>query len=191
MESLDPRECYRVVAAKDRSRSRDFVYAVRTTGVVCKPGCRSRTPLPENVEYFHTLAEALESGFRPCKRCRPDAIPGSRRDDPEAFLAHEAMTLIEQGVVDEVGVAGLAQRLSVSERHLSRIVMRHTGATPQQHAIMRRTTQARDLIGSTDWPVRVIAASAGFRSVRHLRETLKAVLGTTARQMRQGRREGE
>ena len=102
------------------------LYAVRTTGIVCRVGCASRTPRPENVVWVTDLADALASGFRPCKRCRPDDV-----HPQEAF---------RQSVVDQAlahlrlgrGVADTAARLHVSERHLRRLVRQQTGLSPRE-----------------------------------------------------------
>src|SRR5690606_7216774 len=65
----DPR--WAAVATRDAAQDGRFYYAVRTTGVVCRPSCRARTPRPENVTFHATLADAVQAGYRPCKRCRP------------------------------------------------------------------------------------------------------------------------
>jgi methylphosphotriester-DNA--protein-cysteine methyltransferase len=172
---LDPRECYRVVVAKDRSRSGDFVYAVSTTGTVCKPGCRSRAPLPQHVTYFADIETAVAAGFEPCKRCKPGAT--ARVDsDPELALAAQAMQLLHSGVVEEIGVARTAERLGVDEAHLNRAVARLTGATLANHLLMRRVVSSVD-DSSGQWPRQVAAASSTFPATRALRRLVRALLG--------------
>ena len=93
---------------------------VKTTGIYCRPSCPARTPKRENVRFFATAAAAQAAGFRACKRCRPDATPGSPDWDLRADLVGRAMRLIADGVVDREGVGGLAGRLGYTERHVHR-----------------------------------------------------------------------
>ena len=102
------------------------LYAVRTSGIVCRVGCGSRRPNPENVVWVTHLDEALAAGFRPCKRCRPDDV-----HPQEAFrdsVVSQARDYLRLGV----GVADTAARLHVSERHLRRLVRQHTGLSPRE-----------------------------------------------------------
>jgi methylphosphotriester-DNA--protein-cysteine methyltransferase len=102
------------------------LYAVRTTGIVCRVGCASRAPRPENVEFFQDLGDALAAGYRPCRRCRPDD-----QHPQEAFraqLVHCALGYLRLGA----SVADTAARLHVSERHLRRLVRQETGCTPRE-----------------------------------------------------------
>ena len=104
------------------------LYAVRTTGVVCRVGCASKAPRPENVEFFVDLGDALAAGYRPCRRCRPDG-----EHPQEAFraqLVHRALGYLRLGV----SVSATASRLHVSERHLRRLVRQETGHTPREMA---------------------------------------------------------
>lgn len=104
------------------------LYAVRTTGVVCRVGCASKAPRPENVEFFEDLGDALAAGYRPCRRCRPDG-----EHPQEAFraqLVHRALGYLRLGV----SVSATASRLHVSERHLRRLVRQETGHTPREMA---------------------------------------------------------
>ena len=101
-------------------------YAVRTTGIVCRVGCASRRPRPENVEWVDDLSSALAAGYRPCKRCRPDG------DHPqESFrvaTVGRALGYLRLGV----SVTETARRLHVSERHLRRLVRQETGLPPRE-----------------------------------------------------------
>jgi AraC family transcriptional regulator, regulatory protein of adaptative response / DNA-3-methyladenine glycosylase II len=173
---LDPRECYRAVVAKNRSRAGDFVYAVSTTSTVCKPGCRSRAPLPEHVTYFSDVQAAVTAGYKPCKRCKPDAA--TRVDsDPDLALAGEAMRLLNDGVVDDIGVPATAERLGVNEMQLNRAVTRLTGATMTHHVLMRKAVSSADGANAREWPRQVVAASSAFASTRALRRFMRMLLG--------------
>jgi AraC family transcriptional regulator, regulatory protein of adaptative response / DNA-3-methyladenine glycosylase II len=177
---LDPRECYRAVVAKDRSRAGDFVYAVSTTSTVCKPGCRSRAPLPEHVTYFANAQAAIAAGYQPCKRCKPDAA--HRVDsDPDLALAGEAMRLLNDGVVDDIGVQGTAERLGVDEALLNRAVTRLTGSALTHHVLLRKALSTAEGANTREWPRQVVAASSAFASTRALRRFIRVLMGPADR----------
>src|SRR3954449_6145619 len=107
----DPERCYRAASSRDPRFDGWFIVAVTTTGVYCRPSCPARTPKRHNVRFFATAAAAQTAGFRACKRCRPDATPGSPEWDARGDLVGRAMRLIADGAVDREGVAGLARRV--------------------------------------------------------------------------------
>ena len=108
---LDFESCYRAVKSRDRRFDGVFYTAVRTTGIYCRPSCPARTPAFHNVTFHPTAAAAQAAGYRACKRCLPDATPGSPDWDVAADAAGRAMRLIADGVVDREGVDGLARRI--------------------------------------------------------------------------------
>src|ERR1700739_2796390 len=112
--------CYRAVQSKDARFDGWFVTAVLTTAIYCRPSCPVRPPFARNVRFYPTAAAAQGAGFRACKRCRPDAAPGSPEWNVRAALVARAMRLIADGLVEREGVAGLARRLNYSERQLNR-----------------------------------------------------------------------
>jgi len=114
----DPDACYRALQSRD-SRFDGWVFsAVRTTRVYCRPSCPAMTPRRENVEFFASAAAAQQAGYRACKRCRPDASPGSPEWDTRSDVVARAMRLIADGVVDRGGARALASRLGYSVRQL-------------------------------------------------------------------------
>ena len=162
--------CYRAVCSRDGRFDGAFFTAVLTTGIYCRPSCPATTPKRENVRFFTTAAAAQEAGFRACKRCRPDAAPGSpewlRRQDTVA----RAVRLIADGVVDREGISGLATRLGYSTRQLHRIVFAELGTGPLTLARAHRVQHARMLLETTDLPVTDVAFAAGFGSVRQFND---------------------
>jgi AraC family transcriptional regulator of adaptative response / DNA-3-methyladenine glycosylase II len=173
----DPDRCYRAVRSRDARFDGRFVTAVRTTGIYCRPSCPAQTPKRENVLFFPHAAAAAAAGFRACKRCRPDAAPGSREWDVRGDLAARALRGIQSGVVDTEGVPGLARRLAVSERHLHRILVAEIGVGPLRLARTRRAQTARMLVEHTDLPLSTVAFSAGFASIRQFNEVMSAEFG--------------
>src|ERR1700712_5898433 len=91
--------CYRAVQSKDARFDGWFVTAVRTTGIYCRPSCPAMTPKRQNVEFFVAAATAQQHGYRACKRCRPDASPGSPEWSYRADVVGRAMRLIAAGLV--------------------------------------------------------------------------------------------
>ena len=179
---------YRAISSRDQRHDGRFFTAVRTTGIYCRPSCPARTPRAENVTFFTTAAAAQAAGFRACRRCRPEASPGSPDWDVRADLVARALRLITDGAVDEGGVAGLAARLAVSERHLHRLMVDEVGVGPLALARTRRAQTARLLLDATDLPVTRIAFAAGFASVRQFNDSIREAFGAAPTELRRGRR---
>lgn len=177
-------ERYRAIDARDARFDGQFVTAVRSTGIYCRPSCPARTPKPANVTFYPTSAAAHEAGYRACKRCLPEAAPGSPEWNLRGDAAGRAMRLIADGVVEREGVPGLAARLGYSPRHLTRLLTTELGAGPLALARAQRAHTARTLLVSTDLPASDVAFSAGFASVRQFNETVREVFGLTPLQLR-------
>ncbi len=177
-------QCYRAVQSRDPRFDGWFFGAVTSTGIYCRPSCPARTPKRENMRFYATAAAAQLAGFRACKRCRPDATPGSPEWNQRADLVGRAMRLIADGVVDREGVAGLARRLNYSERHLHRQLVAEVGAGPIALARAQRAQTARILIETTDVAFSQIAFASGFTSIRQFNDTVRAVFATTPSELR-------
>ncbi|HEU5037437.1 MAG TPA: AlkA N-terminal domain-containing protein [Nocardioides sp.] len=189
MTSLDPESCYRAVKSRDRRFDGVFYTAVRTTGIYCRPSCPARTPAFQNVTFHPSAASAQAAGYRACKRCLPDATPGSPDWDVAATAAGRAMRLIADGVVDREGVDGLARRVGYTPRHLTRILTAELGAGPLALARARRAQTARVLIETTELTYADIAFASGFSSVRQFNDTIREVYASSPTDLR-GRRGG-
>lgn len=176
--------CYRALQSKDARFDGWFVTAVQTTGIYCRPSCPARLPLARNVRFYPTTAAAQRAGFRPCKRCRPDAAPGSPELDVRSDVVARAMRLIADGVVDRDGVEGLAARLGYTARHLQRLLRSEVGAGPLSLARAQRIQTARVLIETTDLPLSEVAFAAGFASIRQFNDTLRDVCRATPGELR-------
>jgi AraC family transcriptional regulator, regulatory protein of adaptative response / DNA-3-methyladenine glycosylase II len=182
-------ERYRAIDARDARFDGQFVTAVRSTGIYCRPSCPARTPRAANVTFYPTSAAAHEAGYRACKRCLPEATPGSPQWNLRADVAGRAMRLIADGVVDREGVPGLAGRLGYSTRHLTRLLAAELGAGPLALARAHRAHTARALLVETDLPMADVAFAAGFASIRQFNETMSEVfaLAPTALRARRAR----
>jgi AraC family transcriptional regulator of adaptative response / DNA-3-methyladenine glycosylase II len=181
---VDADRLWRAIEACD-PRFDGWVYCgVKTTGIYCRPSCPARTPKRENVRFFPSAAAAQAAGFRACKRCRPDATPGSPEWDLRADLVGRAMRLIADGVVNREGVAGLARRLGYSERHLHRQLVAVVGAGPLALARAQRAQTARVLIETTKLPITEVAFAAGFQSGRQFNATVQEIFALTPSALR-------
>ncbi|WP_345628824.1 DNA-3-methyladenine glycosylase 2 family protein [Rugosimonospora acidiphila] len=181
---LDFERCYRAVDSRDQRFDGWFVTAVTSTGIYCRPSCPALTPKRTNVQFHPSAAAAQRAGFRACKRCRPDAAPGSPEWDVRADVVGRAMRLIGDGVVDREGVPGLASRLAYTTRHLNRLLAAELGAGPLALARAQRAQTARVLVEATDLGLAEIAFAAGFGSVRQFNDTLREVYASTPSQLR-------
>jgi AraC family transcriptional regulator, regulatory protein of adaptative response / DNA-3-methyladenine glycosylase II len=164
--TLDFDTCYRALAARDARFDGRFFIGVTSTGIYCRPICPSRTPARKNMRFFPHQGAAETAGFRACRRCRPEASPGSPDWNIRADLVARAVRLISDGYVDEHGVGGLARRLAVTERHLHRLVVAELGTGPLALARTVRLQTARRLLRETSVPITEIAFASGFSSVR-------------------------
>ncbi|MEU3277587.1 bifunctional transcriptional activator/DNA repair enzyme AdaA [Streptomyces antibioticus] len=182
MTELDSR--YEAVRSRDARFDGEFFFAVTTTGIYCRPSCPAVTPKRPNVRFFATAAAAQGAGFRACRRCRPDAVPGSADWNVRADVVGRAMRLIGDGVVDREGVAGLAVRLGYSARQVQRQLTAELGAGPVALARARRAHTARTLLQTTGLPVTEIAFASGFASVRQFNDTVRTVYAATPTELR-------
>jgi AraC family transcriptional regulator of adaptative response / DNA-3-methyladenine glycosylase II len=186
----DPDRCYLAVQSRDPRFDGWFVTAVTSTGIYCRPSCPARTPFRPNVRFLPTAAAAQRAGFRACKRCRPDATPGSPEWDVRADVVGRAMRLIADGTIDRSGVPGLAAELGYSVRQLERLLLAEVGAGPVALARAQRAQTARILIETTSLPMAEVAFGAGFASIRQFNDTVRSVFGVppTALRVRRGGR---
>jgi len=183
-------ERYGALASRDSRFDGQFIAGVHTTGIYCRPSCPAMTPKPGNVSFYRTAAAAHEAGLRACKRCQPDAVPGSPDWNLRDDLASRAMRLVHDGVVEREGVPGLAARLGYTPRHVTRVLTAELGAGPLALARAHRAQTARSLLAATDLPVTDIAFAAGFGSLRQFNDTIAAVYRATPTELRALARRG-
>ncbi|MGN6501357.1 MAG: bifunctional transcriptional activator/DNA repair enzyme AdaA, partial [Pseudolysinimonas sp.] len=181
---------YGALRARDSRFDGQFIAGVSTTGIYCRPSCPALTPKPGNVRFFRTAAAAHDAGLRACKRCQPDAVPGSPDWNLRDDLASRAMRLVHDGVVEREGVAGLARRLGYTQRHVSRVLQSELGAGPLALARAHRAQTARSLLAATDLPISDIAFAAGFGSLRQFNDTIAQVYRATPSELRALTRRG-
>ncbi|WP_208827789.1 DNA-3-methyladenine glycosylase 2 family protein [Streptomyces ficellus] len=181
---MDDDSRYEAVSSRDARFDGEFFFAVETTGIYCRPSCPAVTPKRCNVRFYATAAAAQRYGFRACRRCWPDAVPGSAAWNVRADVVGRAMRMIGDGVVDREGVPGLAGRLGYSARQVQRQLNAELGAGPVALARAQRAHTARTLLQTTGLPVTEIAFAAGFASVRQFNDTVRRIYGRTPSALR-------
>ncbi len=175
----DFERCYLAVHSRDPRFDGWFYTAVTSTHVYCRPSCPAQTPMRKNVRFYPSAAAAQLAGFRACKRCRPDASPGSPEWNSRADVAARAMRLIADGLVDREGVNGLAHQVGYSVRQLERVLQHEIGAGPIAIARAQRAQTARILIETTALAMTDVAFAAGFASVRQFNDTVQSVFASS------------
>ncbi|MEU7821769.1 AlkA N-terminal domain-containing protein [Catellatospora sp. NPDC049133] len=181
----DFESCVRAVHSRDARFDGWFFTAVTSTRIYCRPSCPVPPPQVRHMTFLPSAAAAQQAGFRACKRCRPDASPGSPQWNARADLVGRAVRLIADGVVDREGVPGLAGRLGYSTRQVQRHVQAELGAGPLAVARAQRAQAARTLIETSTLPMGDIAFAAGFGSIRSFNDTVREVFGLTPGELRE------
>jgi len=154
MAAIDPEGAWRQVLSRDPAAA--FFYAVTTTGVFCRPSCKSRRPLRANVRFFRSAEEAREAGFRPCKRCRPEALP--QGSDLDKIRAH-----IESNLDRPVPLAELGRLAELSPFTVQRLFKQELGVSPLQYQRALRAASLRGALKQGDTVINAIY-NAGFGS---------------------------
>jgi len=173
---------WRAVLSRDRRYDGAFVYAVRSTGIYCRPSCSSRRPRRPQVVFFPLPAVAEQAGFRPCRRCRPQATPGP---DAQRELAERAARLIERSVDAPLKLSALAAQVGASPFHLQRTFKRVLGVTPRQYADALRMGGVKSLLRAGH-NVAAALYDAGYGSSSRLYERAAGKLGMTPATYRRG-----
>lgn len=169
------------VCRRDKAADGQFVYAVRTTGVYCRPSCPARPARRENVSFHDTGAAARAAGFRPCLRCQPD---GPSLEERRAQLVAQACRVLD-AAEEAPDLETLAQACGVSAFHLHRVFKAHTGITPKAYAAQRRAGRVQRELGDAGSVTEAIYA-AGYSSSGRFYAESNERLGMTPRRYRAG-----
>ncbi len=181
---LDFEICYQAVQNRDRRFDGLFFTGVRSTGIFCRPVCPAVTPKPEHCAFYPSAMAALDAGFRPCLRCRPETVPYSPAWNGVKTTVTRALKLIDQGALDEQTMEQFAERLGISARYLRKLFAKHVGVSPTSMARSRRILLAKRLITDSDKPMTEIVHLAGFHSIRQFNDTFRKLYGTTPSSLR-------
>ena len=177
----DPTDAANWAAVQARDAAAAFFYAVATTGVFCRPSCAARPARPEHVSFFPTAAAAVQAGFRPCKRCRPDLPPKPER---EQALVAKACRQIESAE-DPPSLDELANNAGLSLSHFHRLFRRIVGVTPRGYAAGRRAHLLQSGLPAAS-TVTEAFYDAGFNSPGRFYAAAPGLLGMTPSAYRVG-----
>ena len=175
----DPR--WAEVAARNAAADGKFYYAVKTTGVYCRPSCTARPARPENTVFYGTREEAEKAGFRPCKRCQPDQ---PSRVEQYAVKVTQACRIIEDSEI-ALSLEDLAKQVGISTYHFHRIFKQTTGLTPRQYAGAQRERRVRYELRRASAVTDAIF-DAGYNSNSRFYERSNEILGMTPSNYRSG-----
>lgn len=167
---------YRAILKRQRKYDGVFFFAVKATGVYCRPSCALDHYPPENYMFFATVEDAQRQNYQACEVCCPDKLQNN--------LHSAVLNGIKDGSMNEKGVHGFAESLHISERHLRRIVHDKTGASPTTLNNTRRLDAARALVTQTKLPIIDVAFRSDFASLRQFNDVFKEVFKISPRQMR-------
>lgn len=165
----------------------DCIVGVVTTGIACRIGCPSRRPKRENVRFFATLADALATGLRPCKRCRPDQAQMAAADRATRAV-EKACTLIERALSEgeaPPSLPGLATAVNLSPFHFQRLFKRLTGVSPRDYATGLKQGRLVAALGQGD-AVAGALYEAGFGAASQAYRAVKSATGTTPARLKAG-----
>ncbi|WP_408020195.1 bifunctional transcriptional activator/DNA repair enzyme AdaA [Sporosarcina sp. USHLN248] len=159
-----------------------FFYAVKTTGIFCRPSCKSRIPNDENVSFFGSADEAQKAGYRPCKRCRPDLCLS--KYDPLTFILEDTICLIKNNYIQNLSLDDIASNVGVSRFHLNRIFKERIGCTPRMYLEKFRVNKAKELLLTTQFNSTQIGYQIGYQSTSSFYSAFKRNTGFSPNQFR-------
>jgi AraC family transcriptional regulator of adaptative response/methylated-DNA-[protein]-cysteine methyltransferase len=184
-DRIDAAEAWRAVAGRDRQYDGRFVYAVRSTGIYCRPSCPSRRPAAANVVFYDDPGGAERAGFRACKRCQPRSQAGALGGATAAV--RRAATFIDGHADERITLSRLAREAGLSPFHLQRVFRRELGVTPREYQQARRLERLRSQLRRGDTVSRA-SYDAGFGSPSRVYEQAAPHLGMTPAAYRHGGR---
>jgi AraC family transcriptional regulator of adaptative response / methylphosphotriester-DNA alkyltransferase methyltransferase len=173
-------EKWQAVLHCDESFDGQFYYGVKTTGIFCRPSCKSKPPLAENVEFFDTPAAACAQGLRPCKRCRPDLLEYRPTQD----LLRQVKALYDNDFADREQLASQLRQLPVSLHHLTRLFRQEFGLTPTEYLNNLRLGKAVACLSDPALRILDVAYVCGFGSLSRFYACFRKQFGVTPSEYR-------
>jgi len=178
---ISEQEAWDAVLRRDRALDGSFVYAVRSTGVFCRPSCPSRRPRRETVVFHATPGDAERAGYRPCRRCRPTSAAGTATEQ----AVHRALLYLDAHLDERITLERLGREVGVSPFHLQRTFRERVGVTPRAYQDARRVERLKGRLRAGDTVGRA-GFEAGYGSARGAHEHAAAALGMTPGRYRRG-----
>ncbi len=169
-------ELYDTMIRRDTKFDGRLYVAIISTGIVCFPSCRSRSPRRENVRVYERVVEALRAGFRPCKRCKPDA---GIQWTPDSEIVRQVSEIIEKRYQERLTLQAIADELAMSPYHVQRIFKRVTGSSPAKELEQVRIKSAKSLLRASTCSISDVAKSVGFRTSSYFAHVFHETEGQT------------
>ncbi len=159
-----------------------FYYAVKSTGIFCRPSCKAKTPLKKNILFFNSVDEAINAGFRPCKICRPDI--NEHIYEPNKILIEKAKDMLTLNYNSEFNLKCISQEIGISESYFRRLFKQYYSLTPNEYIFKIRINRSMDLLSKTDLDIVEIAYEVGFKSLSNFYKYFKEQVGYTPKEYR-------
>jgi len=159
--TLSNKERWNAVVQCDPTYDGQFFYGVKTTGIFCRPSCKSKTPRQENIEFFEAITDAYALGMRPCKRCRPDLLEYA----PTRELLRQIKAIYDRDFSDREKLASQLKQFPISPHHLTRLFQQEYGMTPTEYQNGLRLTNALKCLAISDMSILNVALLSGFGSL--------------------------
>lgn len=177
---LGDHEKWEAVRHCDQTFDGRFYYGVKTTGIFCRPSCKSKTPLRENVEFFEDSSAACASGMRPCKRCRPDLL----EYNPTQELLLQIKSIFDNDYTDRGKLASKLKQVPVSPTHLTRLFQQYYGMTPTEYQNRLKLANALECLSVPGLSVLDVALASGFGSLSSFYACFRKNFGVTPAEYR-------
>jgi AraC family transcriptional regulator, regulatory protein of adaptative response / methylphosphotriester-DNA alkyltransferase methyltransferase len=180
MNAFDEEVLWEAIKSCNPKYDGAFYYAVKSTKIVCRPSCKSRTPLRKNVSFFSVYSLAVQEGYRPCKRCRPDLLEPPNEEE----VLEAAKAIMDQDSSAPITLAVLAKSVGMSKFHLQRLFKRKMGISPVEYLTAKRMSNAAALLLNRTEPITEIALFAGYKSSSHFSVSFKKYFGCSPTEYR-------
>nr|WP_168710984.1 Ada metal-binding domain-containing protein [Ningiella ruwaisensis] len=180
---LTIQECQKARLSRDPRFDGKFFILVKSTGIFCRPVCKVKAPLEKNVEYSPSAIDAMQRGYRPCLRCRPDAAPHSFAWKGVSTSVQRAVHLLTTCLQQDVST--IAARMGISSRYLHKLMQENLQIAPKRFRLLHQILLAKRLLQGSNMSVEQVAQGAGFSSARQLQTHIKKEMGLSCSQIRQ------
>lgn len=181
--TLTNNEKWNAVIHCDSTYDGVFVYGVKTTGIFCRPSCKSKEPLRSNVEFFEKINQAYAYGLRPCKRCRPDLLEFNPMQD----LIDKAKYILDTDFDDREKAMAKIKKLGISQNHFIYLFRQRFAMTPAEYMNKTRLDKALQMLSATDQKILDIVLDCGFGSLSAFYEQFKKHVGLTPKEFRKAK----